>query len=156
MAPHNQILKYIKTSYQFCRLLAQTTLRNILGTKNLHEILSDRESIAGSMQTVLDEATHDWGIKVERVEMWVSDQISTFYSIYLLLKYQCCIRNISKSSIQLCQINREMLFHKKITSHPLPHMFLLLRIKLLLWMPKANLTVYFGSRSYPSHQMTIK
>ena len=32
------------------RLLAQTTLRNILGTKNLHEILSDRESIAGSMQ----------------------------------------------------------------------------------------------------------
>jgi erythrocyte band 7 integral membrane protein len=33
-----------------CRLLAQTTLRNILGTKNLHEILSDRESISGSMQ----------------------------------------------------------------------------------------------------------
>jgi erythrocyte band 7 integral membrane protein len=32
------------------RLLAQTTLRNILGTKNLHEILSDRESISGSMQ----------------------------------------------------------------------------------------------------------
>ena len=33
-----------------CRLLAQTTLRNILGTKNLHEILSDRESISSSMQ----------------------------------------------------------------------------------------------------------
>ena len=32
------------------RLLAQTTLRNILGTKNLHEILSDRESISSSMQ----------------------------------------------------------------------------------------------------------
>ena len=32
------------------RLLSQTTLRNILGTKNLHEILSDRESISGSMQ----------------------------------------------------------------------------------------------------------
>ena len=32
------------------RLLAQTTLRNILGTKDLHEILSDRESISGSMQ----------------------------------------------------------------------------------------------------------
>ena len=37
---------YLKT----CRLLAQTTLRNILGTKNLHEILSDRDSISGSMQ----------------------------------------------------------------------------------------------------------
>ena len=56
-------------SIRIFRLLAQTTLRNILGTKNLHEILSDRESIAGSMQIVLDEATHDWGIKVERVEM---------------------------------------------------------------------------------------
>ena len=51
------------------RLLAQTSLRNILGTKNLHEILSDRDSISGAMQTILDEATADWGIKVERVEM---------------------------------------------------------------------------------------
>ena len=32
------------------RLLSQTTLRNILGTKNLHEILSDREGISGAMQ----------------------------------------------------------------------------------------------------------
>merc|ERR1712241_1239068 len=48
---------------------AQTTLRNILGTKNLHEILSDRDSISGSMQSVLDEATTAWGIKVERVEI---------------------------------------------------------------------------------------
>ena len=32
------------------RLLSQTTLRNILGTKNLHEILSDRESISADMQ----------------------------------------------------------------------------------------------------------
>lgn len=32
------------------RLLAQTTLRNVLGTKNLSELLSDREGIAHSMQ----------------------------------------------------------------------------------------------------------
>lgn len=32
------------------RLLAQTTLRNVLGTKNLAELLSDREGIAHSMQ----------------------------------------------------------------------------------------------------------
>ena len=43
--------QYKKTTL-FCRLLAQTTLRNILGTKNLHEILSDRESISSSMQVV--------------------------------------------------------------------------------------------------------
>uniref|UniRef100_A0A3Q4BAK7 Band 7 domain-containing protein n=1 Tax=Mola mola TaxID=94237 RepID=A0A3Q4BAK7_MOLML len=51
------------------RLLAQTTLRNVLGTKNLAEILSDREEIAHSMQSSLDDATDDWGIKVERVEI---------------------------------------------------------------------------------------
>jgi len=51
------------------RLLAATTLRNVLGTKNLSEILSDRETISREMQTHLDEATHSWGVKVERVEM---------------------------------------------------------------------------------------
>ncbi|XP_077098845.1 stomatin (EPB72)-like 3b [Siphateles boraxobius] len=51
------------------RLLAQTTLRNVLGTKNLAEVLSDRESISHSMQVTLDEATDSWGIKVERVEI---------------------------------------------------------------------------------------
>ncbi|XP_027005895.1 stomatin-like [Tachysurus fulvidraco] len=51
------------------RLLAQTTLRNVLGTKNLAEVLSDREGISHSMQVTLDEATDAWGIKVERVEI---------------------------------------------------------------------------------------
>ncbi|XP_067306276.1 stomatin (EPB72)-like 3a [Pseudorasbora parva] len=51
------------------RLLAQTTLRNVLGTKNLSELLSDREGISCSMQIALDEATGVWGIKVERVEI---------------------------------------------------------------------------------------
>ncbi|XP_022084272.1 erythrocyte band 7 integral membrane protein-like [Acanthaster planci] len=51
------------------RLLAQTTLRNVLGTKNLAEILSDREGISHFMQSSLDEATDPWGIKVERVEI---------------------------------------------------------------------------------------
>ncbi|XP_041483170.1 band 7 protein AGAP004871-like [Lytechinus variegatus] len=51
------------------RLLAQTTLRNVLGTKNLAEILSDREGISQYMQSNLDEDTDPWGIKVERVEI---------------------------------------------------------------------------------------
>ena len=50
-------------------LLAQTTLRNMLGTKTLAEILTDRESISREMQTQLDEATDKWGVKVEIVEM---------------------------------------------------------------------------------------
>lgn len=50
-------------------LLAQTTLRNVLGTKSLGEILSDREHISHSIQSILDEATDPWGVKVERVEV---------------------------------------------------------------------------------------
>uniref|UniRef100_A0A5K3FS08 PHB domain-containing protein n=1 Tax=Mesocestoides corti TaxID=53468 RepID=A0A5K3FS08_MESCO len=51
------------------RLLAATTLRNVLGTKSLSEILSEREAISNSMQAMLDDATHPWGVKVERVEV---------------------------------------------------------------------------------------
>ena len=51
------------------RLLAATTLRNILGTRNLGDILSERESIATEMKQTLDEATDPWGVQVERVEV---------------------------------------------------------------------------------------
>merc|ERR1711915_224664 len=44
------------------RLLAATTLRNVLGTRNLAE----RESISKVMQDALDEATDPWGVKAER------------------------------------------------------------------------------------------
>ena len=49
---------------QSTQLLAATTLRNVLGTKNLAEILSEREKISESMQSSLDEATDPWGVKV--------------------------------------------------------------------------------------------
>ena len=51
------------------RLLAATTLRNVLGTRNLGDILSERESIASEMQDLLHEATNPWGVLVERVEV---------------------------------------------------------------------------------------
>lgn len=51
------------------RLLAATTLRNVLGTKDLSQILSERESISHIMQLSLDDATDSWGVKVERVEI---------------------------------------------------------------------------------------
>merc|ERR1711872_27871 len=51
------------------RLLAATTLRNVLGTRNLSEILSERESIGQSMHNSLEEATNPWGIHVDRVEI---------------------------------------------------------------------------------------
>uniref|UniRef100_A0A0V0J9F3 Mechanosensory protein 2 n=1 Tax=Schistocephalus solidus TaxID=70667 RepID=A0A0V0J9F3_SCHSO len=51
------------------RLLAQTTLRNVLGTKDLAQILMDREEMSVTMQSTLDSATEAWGVKVERVEI---------------------------------------------------------------------------------------
>ncbi|KAF7631035.1 Stomatin-2, partial [Meloidogyne graminicola] len=59
----------VENAHHSTRLLAQTTMRNMLGIKTLSEILSDRDSIALAMQTLLDEATDSWGIKVERVEI---------------------------------------------------------------------------------------
>ena len=41
----------------------------MLGTLNLGEILSQRESIANEMKAVLDVATAPWGVMVERVEV---------------------------------------------------------------------------------------
>lgn len=56
------------------RLLAQSTLRTVLGTKNLSELLTERESIARIMQSTLDQATHPWGVEVERVEMSANEK----------------------------------------------------------------------------------
>ncbi|NXA12484.1 STML3 protein, partial [Sapayoa aenigma] len=50
-------------------LLAQTTLRNVLGTQSLAQLLAGREETAHSMQTILDNATEQWGVKVARVEI---------------------------------------------------------------------------------------
>ena len=46
------------------KLLASTTLRTILGTKILSELLSDREIIAKDILAHLDGATDPWGILV--------------------------------------------------------------------------------------------
>ncbi|GLH06161.1 Band 7 protein AAEL010189 [Gryllus bimaculatus] len=51
------------------RYLAATTLRNTMGIHSLSEILCSRETLARSMQIILDKATGAWGIIVERVEI---------------------------------------------------------------------------------------
>ena len=51
------------------KLIASTTLRNVLGTKTLGEILSDTDTIAEEIKSELDVATDPWGVKVERVEV---------------------------------------------------------------------------------------
>ena len=51
------------------KLIASTTLRNVLGTKTLGEILSDSHAIAEEIKSELDLATSPWGVLVERVEV---------------------------------------------------------------------------------------
>ncbi len=63
----NAILKvnnYIKATH----LLAQTTLRNVVGQSELDELLAHRERLNEKMQKIVDEGTDPWGIKVSMVE----------------------------------------------------------------------------------------
>src|ERR687885_2487350 len=49
--------------------IAQTTLRSVLGQHVLDELLSEREKINTILQSIIDEATSPWGIKVSIVEV---------------------------------------------------------------------------------------
>lgn len=49
--------------------LSATTLRNVIGDMELDETLTSREVINSKMRASLDEATDQWGIKVNRVEL---------------------------------------------------------------------------------------
>ena len=49
--------------------LTATTLRNIVGELELDDTLTSRDTINGKMTEILDEATDQWGIKVNRVEL---------------------------------------------------------------------------------------
>ena len=49
--------------------LAQTTMRNAVGSVSLDELLSERDKISSEICKIIDEATDPWGIKVENVEL---------------------------------------------------------------------------------------
>ena len=49
--------------------LAQTTLRSVLGHHDLDDLLSQREKINHDLQSILDNQTDPWGIKVSNVEV---------------------------------------------------------------------------------------
>ena len=61
----NNVQDYFRATVQ----IAQTTLRSTLGQSTLDQLLSDREVINHSVQTVIDERTERWGIKVTAVEV---------------------------------------------------------------------------------------
>jgi regulator of protease activity HflC (stomatin/prohibitin superfamily) len=49
--------------------LAQTTLRSVAGQAELDELLAERDKLNQKIQSILDEATDPWGIKVTAVEI---------------------------------------------------------------------------------------
>ncbi len=64
-----EIQNYIQAVEQ----LTITTLRNVIGSLNLEQALTSRDSINTQLRGVLDEATGPWGIRVARVEIKAID-----------------------------------------------------------------------------------
>jgi regulator of protease activity HflC (stomatin/prohibitin superfamily) len=61
----SQVQNYLYATSQ----KAQTTLRSIVGQFELDEILAEREKVNNKLQTILDQDTEPWGIKVTKVEV---------------------------------------------------------------------------------------
>lgn len=66
--PEDAVLKvadYVRAT----SLIAQTTLRSVLGQSELDELLGERDKINAKLQKIVDEQTDPWGVKVSAVEV---------------------------------------------------------------------------------------
>lgn len=61
----NNVLDYYRATVQ----IAQTTLRNVMGQSELDQLLASREQVNRAVQSIIDEHTERWGIKVTSVEV---------------------------------------------------------------------------------------
>jgi regulator of protease activity HflC (stomatin/prohibitin superfamily) len=60
-----KVMDYVRAT----SLVAQTTLRSVLGQSELDELLIKRDQINQQLQRIIDEATEPWGVKVTIVEL---------------------------------------------------------------------------------------
>jgi regulator of protease activity HflC (stomatin/prohibitin superfamily) len=66
--PEDAVVK-VENYIRATSLVAQTTLRSVLGQSDLDELLSKREQVNQRLQQIIDEATEPWGVKVTIVEV---------------------------------------------------------------------------------------
>ena len=66
--PENAIVK-VADFVRATSLIAQTTLRSVLGQSDLDHLLSERDRINQQLQQIIDEQTAGWGIRVSAVEV---------------------------------------------------------------------------------------
>jgi regulator of protease activity HflC (stomatin/prohibitin superfamily) len=59
------VQNYLFATSQVC----QTTMRSVCGTAELDELLAERDRLNNEIQTIVDELTAPWGVKVEIVEI---------------------------------------------------------------------------------------
>ncbi len=60
-----KVLDYVRAT----SMIAQTTLRSVLGQSDLDELLAQRDKINAELQRIIDEQTAPWGVKVSVVEV---------------------------------------------------------------------------------------
>ena len=65
----SKALLEVENFYYAVSQLAQTTMRNAIGSVTLDELLIERDKLSESICRIIDEATDPWGIKVENVEL---------------------------------------------------------------------------------------
>ncbi|HUP59306.1 MAG TPA: slipin family protein [Thermoanaerobaculia bacterium] len=66
--PRNAVVQVYDYRYQTSQF-AQTTLRSVLGEVELDDLLAHRDALNARIQTILDQHTEPWGVKVSNVEV---------------------------------------------------------------------------------------
>src|SRR4029077_20970523 len=66
--PLDAVVK-VENYYRATSLIAQTTMRSVLGQSSLDDLLSQRDVINQKLQEIIDRQTEPWGIKVTAVEV---------------------------------------------------------------------------------------